>query len=183
MIVSKIVFQPWIGNKYFDDNCFGVRVLVLGESHYGDNSEVRPTLTTEVVRGLAQQKRHQFFTKISKILLGIGKDIWLDDKERGDIWEHVAFYNYIQGFVGSEPRVRPLFELWSLSEEPFLEVIEKLSPSVILVLGKELAMHIPKLSENIQICCIQHPSTGFVYEKWNPIFKNSLELAKATKSK
>jgi hypothetical protein len=49
---------------------------------------------------------------------------------------------------------------------------------VILVLGKELGSHIPKLADNIEICCIQHPSTGFVYSKWNPLFSDAIKRAK-----
>jgi len=176
--MSKIVFEPWIGDKYFDSDYFGVRVLVLGESHYGEKQEMRPTITTEVVRWLAQRERHSFFTKVSKVLLGAGKETWLDNKTRSDIWEHIAFYNYIQGFVGNDSRIRPTYDLWNLSREPFLEVVTKLSPAVILVLGKELGRNIPDLPKSIQVCCIQHPSTGFVYSKWNPVFKDSLELAK-----
>lgn len=180
--MSDIVFEPWIGSKYFSDNHFGLRVLVLGESHYGDVSETRSTVTTEVVRLLAQNERHPFFTKVSKVLLGLDGSTWLDNHARGEIWEHVAFYNYIQGFVGDDSRIRPSSDLWTFSKQPFLDVVQKLSPMVILVLGKELGSHIPKLSDNIEVCCIQHPSTGFIYNKWNPLFFEAIKRAKARRS-
>ena len=91
--MSGVVFDPWIGSKYFGENHFGLRVLVLGESHYGDVLESRPTVTTEVVRLLAQNERHVFFTKVSKVLLGLDGNTWLDNQQRGEIWEHIAFYN------------------------------------------------------------------------------------------
>lgn len=176
--MSGVVFDPWIGSKYFGENYFGLRVLVLGESHYGDVLESRPTVTTEVVRLLAQNERHVFFTKVSKVLLGLDGNTWLDNKQRGEIWEHIAFYNYIQGFVGNDSRIRPSSDLWKASTQPFLEVVQKLSPAVILVLGKELGSHIPSLADHIEVCCIQHPSTGFVYDRWNPLFSEAVERAK-----
>ena len=172
-----IIFEPWIGSKYKINNRFGVRVLVLGESHYGDASETRSTVTSEVVRRLAQDERHAFFTKISKVLLGLDKNTWLDDKERGWVWEHIAFYNYTQEFVSTDPRVRPTEKMWINGEEPFLQVVHKLEPKLILVLGKELANNIPKIPNGIVVCKIKHPSTGFSYEKWNPIFQEAVQRA------
>ena len=53
--MSNIKFKPWIGSKYkSDDNRFRIGVLVLGESHYAPESETRSTITTEIVRRLAQ---------------------------------------------------------------------------------------------------------------------------------
>jgi len=83
--MQKIVFEPWVGRNYKNSR-FGVPVLVLGESHYGDESETRPTVTIDVVHRLAQTKRHPFFTKVSKILLGIDQNGWIDDRTRGEIW-------------------------------------------------------------------------------------------------
>ncbi|NCT66558.1 MAG: hypothetical protein GXC76_02825 [Rhodanobacteraceae bacterium] len=176
--MSDIVFEPWIGSKYRGDNRFGVRVLVLGESHYGDKSETRRTVTTEVVRWLAQDERHAFFTKISKVLLGLDKTTWIDDEVRGEVWEHVAFYNYIQEFVSTDSRVSPLDEMWAAAPAPFLHVLSELEPNVVLVLGKRLSAHLPKIPDGVEICCIQHPSTGFDYGLWNPIFSESVQRAR-----
>lgn len=177
--MSGIVFEPWIGNKYCQDNYFGSRVLVLGESHYGHEYETGPTVTTNVVRWLAQgDNRHAFFTKVSKVLLGLDGNTWLDNKSRGEIWEHIAFYNYIQGFVSTGSRVRPSPELWAAAQAPFTEMLNNLSPNIVLVLGKELAAHRPQIPSGIEVCCIQHPSTGFVYNKWNPLFSQAVQHAK-----
>jgi hypothetical protein len=178
-IVTGVVFEPWKGSKYGADNRFGIPVLVLGESHYGDESKGRSTVTTEVVRRLAQENRHAFFTKISKVLLGLDGKTWIDNEARGDVWEHIAFYNYIQCFVSTDPRVRPSPEMWAAARAPFLHVLNELDPKVVLVLGKELAGHLPVLPDGIEVCRIQHPSTGFDYRKWNPIFHEAIERAKA----
>jgi hypothetical protein len=177
--MSEIVFEPWIGSRFTQANRFGTRVLVLGESHYGPESETRSTVTTEVVRKLAQNERHAFFTKISKVLLELDGKTWLDNNSRSEVWEHIAFYNYIQGFVGTESRVRPSPELWNAAQVPFFQVLEKLTPQVILVLGKELSQHLPTILGKVEVCRIQHPSTGFSYAKWNPLFAEAVRRAKA----
>jgi hypothetical protein len=169
-----MIFQPWVGEHYYTDNRFGHRILILGESHYGDDSEATSDFTSRVVQDLAKDQRSSFFTKVSKVLLGLNSSDWLDDKERGDVWDHVAFYNFIQGFVSTEARVRPTDDMWENSKEPFLKVINTLKPQIILVLGKALGANIPELGPEIKVCVIQHPSTGFSYEKWNPIFEEAL---------
>jgi hypothetical protein len=171
----SIIFQPWIGNLYKANNRFGTRILVLGESHYGDESETKQTVTTEVVRRLAQDERHPFFTKVSKVLLGCYENTWLNDEERAEVWEHVAFYNYIQGFVSTDARVRPTAEMWKNSREPFFQIVRELHPQLILVLGIELGRNIPPVNGGIEVCVIQHPSTGFSYKKWNAKFLEALE--------
>jgi hypothetical protein len=125
-----VIFQPWIGNFYRTKNRFGVRVLVLGESHYGDEADTRPTVTTEVVRWLAQDERHAFFTKVSKVLLGLDENTSLSNEARGEVWEHIAFYNYIQGFVSTDPRVRPTADMWERAKEPFLQIVRDLNLSM-----------------------------------------------------
>lgn len=174
--MSGVVFEPWIGSKYFNSNRFGVRVLILGESHYApDNAS--PTFTSQIVRDEAQDGRHSFFTKVSKVLLGLGNG-WIDDETRSEVWEHVAFYNYIQGLVGKGSRIRPSQEMWANSRRPFLYVLNELKPDVLLVLGKQLANNLPGTPDSIEVCQIQHPSTGFVYSKWNPLFVDAVRRAK-----
>jgi hypothetical protein len=177
--MSNIVFEPWIGSRYKHNNRFGVRILVLGESHYGEETETRPTATTDVVRRYAQRERYPFFTKVSKVLLGLDSETWLDNRARGDVWEDIAFYNYIQGFVSEDSRVRPSAEMWSAAKAPFLQMLKDLDPNVVLVLGKELGAHLPPIPERIEVCCIQHPSTGFSYAKWNPLFSEAVRRARA----
>ena len=89
-----VIFDPWVGSRY---RCggFGVRLLVLGESHHGKREEIRTTLTSDVVQKWGQpKKRMQFFTIVSKVLLGLDQNATLDDSSRSSIWEDVAFYNY-----------------------------------------------------------------------------------------
>lgn len=55
------VFDPWVGSKYWSTGYGGVRVLILGESHYGDIGTESATFTTEVVKKWGQDNRLKFF--------------------------------------------------------------------------------------------------------------------------
>jgi hypothetical protein len=92
-------FDPWIGSRYATDGIKGIRLLILGEAHYGTGeAERQKTHTTEIVRLLAQKSRFRFFTATQRLVSG-GRG-WLSDQERVEFWERVAFYNYIQSFPG-----------------------------------------------------------------------------------
>jgi hypothetical protein len=54
-----------------------------------------------------------------------------------------------------------------------------LNPHMILVLGIELGSNIPAIPNGIEICVIQHPSTGFSYKRWNGAFLEALERARS----
>jgi hypothetical protein len=179
--MSNIVFEPWIGEKYWASNSFGLRVLVLGESHYDRDQVPCSTYTTEVVERNVKHGRAAFFTKISKVLLNLDEQM-PSDEERSAIWDEIAFYNYIQEFVSEGTRVRPSHEMWGHGDKAFFEILEHLKPQVLLVLGIELGWHLPAIPASIAVCNIQHPSTGFSYKKWNPLFAEALANARNTHS-
>lgn len=167
-------FDPWIGSKYRSEGLHGVRVLVLGESHYGEAGKERSNFTTDVVRELGQTDRHRFFTNIQKVLLGMGPG-WVSDEERANFWEHVAFYNYVQQFVGDTARVRPSNDLWDQGAAPFLMTLEELKPQVLVVLGVALEARLPSLPESLTVCRLPHPSSfGFSVAEWRPAVQAAL---------
>lgn len=170
----EIVFEPWVGSKYLK-NQFGVKILILGESHYGDKTDEYPDFTKDVVKLWAQKNKIAFFTKITKSVLNYDTTNYLSDAERIEFWEHVSFYNYVQEIVGEGPRVRPIEDMWAKSEVALKEVIKSLDPQVLLVLGKELANNLPKLPEGIEVCYLQHPSSGgFAYSKNNYLIQKAI---------
>lgn len=172
------VFDPWIGKLYWAEGLFGVRVLVLGESHYGDPGDEYLKFTQEVVREWATEKRLAFFTKAAKLVLGRGAGIWLTDKERTNFWERVAFYNYVQSFLPAA-RYRPTQNMWDAAKKPFSQLLEELSPQVILVLGDELRLHLVELPPSISVCYVSHPSSSkFSYQNAIPEFQKTLARAK-----
>lgn len=129
-------FHPWKGQHYGRESRFGVRLLVLGESHYGQPGEDdKPTLTEEVVRDYSAEHRHPYFTRIAKVLRGDRG--WIDDEERAAIWEHLAFYNYVQSLVPA-PGIPPTSAQWAAAHGPFLTVLNRLQPDGVLVVSQRL---------------------------------------------
>lgn len=47
--MKGVKFHPYVGDKYYDSH-YGVRVMVLGESHYGDRQDMAPDFTQYVVK-------------------------------------------------------------------------------------------------------------------------------------
>lgn len=44
------------------------------------------------------------------------------------VWNSVVFYNYVQTKVTGKARVRPTQQMYSISEESFEDVMDKLEP-------------------------------------------------------
>jgi len=172
------VFDPWVGNKYWSVGFASVRILILGESHYGDIGTESTAFTTKVVREYAQEKRSRFFTITQKLVAGISPDDWVSDEERAAFWEQVAFYNFVQAFPGSEPRCRPTQEMWSAATAAFFRTLAELKPQVVVVLGFELQANLPEVPSGIHVCFARHPSSwGFQYEQWQPAIQAAIKAA------
>ena len=176
--MENIVFKPWVGSNYTTNN-FGARILVLGESHYGSPEDEYEDYTIDVVKMWGQENRLAFFTKTAKTLLNYDSSDYLNEHERYALWENVSFYNYVQAIVGEGARVRPSGEMWKKSEIALQEVIERLDPQIIIVLGKELADNLPIIPEGIEVCFLTHPSSGrYSYAVNNQLVQNSIEAVK-----
>ena len=61
---------------------------------------------------------------------------------RRAFWHAVSFYNYLQEPMEG-PRMRPRNQLWEEAPQPFQEVLDRLKPDHILVLGQRLWEHLP----------------------------------------
>lgn len=153
-----VTFHPWIGAHYGRESRFGVRLLLLGESHYDDDPEFSDSdLTRDVVRDWGQKQRARFFTVIAKVLRG-SRD-WIDDDARSEIWEHTAFYNFVQSVVPA-PRTPPTFRQWCDAQTPFETVLQSLNPDAVLMLGWRLSEHVLHRPENVTFGAIAHPSSS-----------------------
>ena len=144
-------FHPWIGQQ-FAASCFGIRVLVVGESHYWDRApeniqypdlwNCTTSLTQEVVedwgRNRHGQGTAQFFTHVSNVLRQRYDGGQYEDAN-GEMWNHVAFYNYVQSYVqrpqGQNNPNRPTDEQWEEGKGPFNAVLQILRPDAVLMLG------------------------------------------------
>ncbi|MEZ0610095.1 hypothetical protein ACAW74_16375 [Fibrella sp. WM1] len=155
-------FEPFVGKDYHTQS---PKLLILGESHYGLESDtLGKNFTNFVVRKYAKRETgetRRFFTLIAKTV-----DRKLDNQTALELWDKVAFYNYVQVLVGDGPRTRPTDQMFNQSNDAFRQVIDQLKPDILIVLGRRLGWHLdyfeedfaPFLSNVIQ-CRWYHPST------------------------
>ncbi len=195
--MSAIFFQPWNGDRYGERS--GKRVLVLGEAHY--SWKAKPVLDAGTTRELVSNQisgdhTYAFWTHVARAFIDKKPTL----KEKGDFWHTVAFSNYIQESVGDGPGIRPTPEMWKKAVPAFIELLERLTPQVIIVLGYSLWNHLPRdmgspdfvmddpknmrtwrypLS-NGRSCLaypVRHPSSGFNGSKWYPYIQKAIARA------
>ncbi|MBE6188660.1 MAG: hypothetical protein E7143_06015 [Rikenellaceae bacterium] len=208
---ENVKFIPWVGPEYeygirgFDNNGHiiygtkenpGIKVAVLGDSHYCANqSEAVKTITNTVIKDLLQ-KESEFeqykntYTKFIKSFTGYIDEFTNDSKI--EAWQHILFYNYVQEAM-ERPRQSPSEKQFSEAQIPFFEILEKNSPDVIIVWGKRLYNNLPQCGKQypdldltpdlgngcsmeiwayevkgkwIPIIAINHPSGAYSYKKW-----------------
>ena len=138
---SKIFFKPWVGRDYNTGGVFGKKVLVLGESHYGDATDATDE-TIGVVKEFVYEywgaPYQQTFLCFERALAG--REI--NQEEREQLWNSVMFYNYFQKST-TGPRTGPNMEAEKESEEAFRELLEQYQPDAIIVWGARLYQLLP----------------------------------------
>lgn len=138
---SKIVFQPWVGSEYQTGGVYGYKVLVLGESHYGEATDATDE-TIGVVKEFVYEywgaPYQQTFLCFERALAG--REI--SQEEREQLWNSVLFYNYFQKST-TGPRTAPDMAAQKDSEEAFRELLEQYQPDAIIVWGARLYQLLP----------------------------------------
>ena len=142
--VEKIMFQPWVGENWGQPDNFvgGVRLLILGESHYCDAAHAHlvgqcvPNTTRDVVEELAIGGPNRFFTGLTQIVAGRKK--WqMAQTEIRTLWDSIAFYNYVPVFAATGPRQRPTAAMFESGHTPFMQLLTELRPEAIIVCGND----------------------------------------------
>ena len=148
-------FEPWVGDNYWDGFAGGPRLLILGESHYGDGPPDR-NLTKDLTRQYAEgQWNYNFWTGIMQTVVGHtraeieqGVDLQSINGDlaiamcRESFWHSVAFYNYIEELLPG-PGQAPPAPAWRAARPAFEVVLEALEPQALLILGARLWNHLP----------------------------------------
>lgn len=198
--MKNVRIKPWIGDMYDTGGIFKERILVVGESHYCEDCEKLQDIdlanfTQNVVQKVVDGKTASWtgtFRKFGKSLVGN------DSTSDAEIWQSVAFYNYLQTPV-SGPRMSGTPEDYDKAEPAFFEVIEALRPRVIIVWGvTRMWDNMPskgwEMGEEIKIdgynvkngsytladghrvhtIWVYHPSSGYSWEWWNKVIKKAL---------
>lgn len=151
--------NPWIGSKYDS-----TRLLLLGESAYSweENGEVHHPSNehpTDQVNYVVEHFDTRFMKMLTRALTG---EETPSVAQRAEVWNKVAFTNYIQDTVGEGARVRPTDVMWQNAKAAFPPLLESLMPRRILVLGKELWSNMPEsdvhFSDDVQGYCLSDGS-------------------------
>lgn len=146
---DAVHFIPLVGPEYDDGLISGVRVLLLGESHYGDDPDkedfgrscTQYWFQSYLDDSYNLDQGSQFFRKLPRIL---ARDPKVSQLGSASAWRKAAYANFVQSLVGKRPRIRPSRQQWLDGQRALTEMAQKLQPDVILVLGAQLWNHITK---------------------------------------
>ena len=190
-------FRPWQGVTYGSTD---VRLLILGESHYGTNPPMREwtvDVVTRYIRNEPHEPWFRTFTNITQVVRGRR----YSEIDRKEFWNSVSFYNYVQEVAAEFARGRrPTLEMFVRSQGAFQEVISEPKPTHILAMGVHLWRNMPpsdsaheplECQEEKSDCRyyatadsghralaigIKHPSAGFSARAWYPLVRGFLSL-------
>jgi hypothetical protein len=138
------MFAPWLGSNYS-----ATRLLLLGESCYSwDENGVRrspsPRHSIEIVERAIEDFEHSsgFMKTLSRAITNKEKP----SRERLDhCWNQLAFTNFVPRSLDG-PRERPSVELWKQAREEFPQILDRLKPTRVIVLGKQMWANMPETS-------------------------------------
>lgn len=161
---SKHDEWAWVGDRYAE-GCDGIRLLVLGESSYGENLlATSPRVLIE--HYLEHSARwHSTYTRFLKLLTG--QTAAPDKSQRKALWGELAFTNYLTRAAGFKARDRPTEVQWGESLPDFLKFLSWLNPTpdAVIVWGMPLwntLEHNPECQQ-----CVQWNHTqGMGYIHW-----------------
>ena len=188
--MKNVIFNPWIGGKY---KVAPKKILVLGESHYGDISiEEKPEFTSGIINlflsykaGKCQHARWMnTFTRFTNVI----HDARLECNSVVSFWQSIMFYNYIQKAMEG-PRVSPTELDFEKSLKALVEVVSEYRPNTIVVWGQRLWDRLPNElikfdnksksyfmeidGDRIDVLWIYHPSSSsFSYDYWKELDYN-----------
>lgn len=196
MWTDTVAVHPWVGGRYLKPENLKHRTLLLGESNYTESEKFNYELVINCVKddiskGQLGVERDttgfcRFSTKIRRIIFGPNEQL-----HPSEFWNDVAFYNFVQTLVGNHARQRPTPEMWRESISAFEEVVSRLSPERILVLGKanwqnllnnfshtlsnQYSGDLHLTQGSVKVGYVNHPSSSLSYEKWNPVADSLLQ--------
>lgn len=123
--MNEIVFEPYVGSKYGNARC---RLLIVGESHYDEPSDIPLKSTRTVVeKWRSGEWSVRYLTVASRIITG--KEA--HEVDRQTAFDEVAFYNFVQTMMTKGER--PTAQQAQASEGAFLKVLHLLSPTHIIM--------------------------------------------------
>jgi hypothetical protein len=128
-------YHPWIGDNYGTKSLFGVPVLIVGESNYGEAEQRNDRYATrKIINNVIRKEWNiRFFSNIQRCFVEEAQSI----ESRVAFWNSVAHYEYLQHML-SGPYEQPQEHMWSGSRAAFEKVLRRLRPKCILFASKRL---------------------------------------------
>lgn len=123
--MSEIAFEPYIGPRYSSAQC---RLLIVGESHYDEPSDIPLESTRTVVENWRSGKWNIRYLMVASRVI-TGKEA--REVDRQTALDEVAFYNFVQTMMRKGER--PTAQQAQASKGAFLEVLHLLSPTHIIM--------------------------------------------------
>lgn len=195
------MIKPWEGTKWgkAGNMVGGIRLLVVGESAHAEEYPIGSApaylLRTTVSDYISSDSNWRFY-RIVTALLTEKNTADIEKHERAAAWQSVAFVNYVPVVAANYSRERPSREMFKQGAQPFRKLLDRLSPEAILVLGVDTwgwmmqGLELPgnhwdkpktpfALVGEAVAARLIHPSRGFSYKEWRPVFHELLARAKA----
>lgn len=196
--MSEIQHQPWVGSLF---PARPSRLLILGESHHGDDPEAVDMTIPVVEEWLSgvSNPAYRFFTHLAVALSS--QEPWQLDRRA--VFQPIAFYNYVKK-VMSGSRVASTRDDFAQSEAAFREIAERLQPTHIAVCGNRLWQSLPAfdppspdgfhatlgdrsfhfgqyrtVSAAPLAMCVRHPQSGFNGRTWYPRLNTFLAMGQS----
>jgi hypothetical protein len=201
--MSNVFFKPWVGNQYDKaGSIFSKKILVLGDSHYIDeqdyislnNLDEQSDLTTGVMLDyLDPNVKENWKSTFTKFMNSFIQDTKHYECSISELWNSVAFYNYLQRPGGTQSRQTQHYDYTQDKDRnAFLEIINDLQPDIIISWGNKVWDAIPedlgygnyRVNDLHGDCCclypfkdrvikligITHPSTSYKSSHWSKVF-------------
>ena len=164
-VEDHLVWLPWVGKEYAKADR---KILIIGESHYTtaddlDSSIIdikkmmdNPNFTRRVIEvmGILNLAPTIFFKNIYKTLLGP------INFTTGKLWEHVAFYNFIQRPLRTKIKERPTKEDYAEGWCRFNHAVRVLDPDICLFIGVGAANTAYQTLQELDFNYVSEPVKG-----------------------
>lgn len=142
--ISDLTWFPWVGKDYISKSEH--RLLIIAESHYNIGEHVeeqnikvsnRKWLTRDIVQRYPINHQgndtNPMFENLHRCLFST------NNIDRENLWNHIAFYNFIQRPMNYNYKERPNNEDFQKGWNVFFEVIRILKPTDIIFVGVSAA--------------------------------------------
>ena len=187
-----VFFKPWVGKKYWDEGYNGLRILVIGNSHYCNSRndcqccgidgcefdyDDCEDMTTSVIEKYLHRNEWEGWMRTYQNFEYALCGHKTNRQESREIWNSIAFYNYLQTAV-SNWKDQGDDEDYDNSEDAFWEVINYLQPDYIIMWGNRVwdqsagyngdNCYVLEDGSEVYLAGINHPSWKyFDYKKAN----------------